>query len=234
VLQVIYLIFNEGYAATAGDDLMRVGLCEDALRLGRILSGLAPSEPEVHGLVALMEIQASRSRARVGPSGEIVLLLDQDRGRWDPLLIRRGLAALERAERLGGALGPYTLQAAIAACHARAGRAEETDWARIAALYDALAQLMPTPVVALNRAVAVAMAFGPAAGLELVDALGSEPSLQAYHLLPSVRGDLLEKLGRSGEARAEFERAAALTQNERERELLLARAAAASRGGPVS
>src|SRR2546426_3790243 len=227
VLQVIYLVFNEGYAATAGDDLMRGGLCEDALRLGRILAGLAPKEPEVHGLVALMEIQSSRSRARVGPSGEIVLLLDQDRGRWDPLHISRGLAALERAEKLGGALGPYALQAAIAACHARARTAAETDWARIAALYDALAQLMPSPVVELNRAVAVGMAFGPAAGLELVDALVSEPSLKAYHFLPSARGDLLEKLGRSDEARAEFERAASLTQNARERDLLLERAARA-------
>jgi RNA polymerase sigma factor (sigma-70 family) len=226
VLQVVYLIFNEGYAATAGDDLMRAGLCEDALRLGRILAGLAPSEPEVHGLVALMEIQASRSRARVGPSGEIVLLLDQDRGRWDPLLIRRGLAALERAEKLGGALGPYTLQAAIAACHARARTAAETDWGRIAALYDALVQLVPSPVVELNRAVAIAMAFGPAAGLELIDKLASEPSLSTYHLLPSARGDLLAKLGRSDEARVEFERAASLTGNVRERELLLRRAAA--------
>ena len=229
VLQVIYLVFNEGYAATAGDDLMRAGLCEDALRLGRILAGLAPKEPEVHGLVALMEIQASRSRARVGPSGEIVLLLDQDRGRWDPLHISRGFAALERAEKLGGALGPYALQAAIAACHARARTATDTDWARIAALYDALAQLMPSPVVELNRAVAVGMAFGPAAGLELVDALASEPSLKTYHFLPSARGDLLEKLGRSDEARAEFERAATLTQNARERDLLLARAAACAR-----
>ena len=229
VLQVIYLVFNEGYAATAGDDLMRAGLCEDALRLGRVLAGLAPKEPEVHGLVALMEIQASRSRARVGPSGEIVLLLDQDRGRWDPLHIRRGLAALDRAEELGGALGPYALQAAIAACHARARTAADTDWARIAALYDALAQLMPSPVVELNRAVAVGMAFGPAAGLELVDALVSEPALKTYHFLPSARGDLLEKLGRSDEARAEFERAASLTQNARERDLLLARAAACVR-----
>jgi RNA polymerase sigma factor (sigma-70 family) len=229
VLQVIYLVFNEGYAATAGDDLMRAGLCEDALRLGRVLAGLAPKEPEVHGLVALMEIQASRSRARVGPSGEIVLLLDQDRGRWDPLHISRGLAALERAQVLGGALGPYALQAAIAACHARARTAADTDWARIAALYDALAELMPSPVVELNRAVAVGMAFGPAAGLELVDALVSEPSLKAYHLLPSARGDLLEKLGRSVEARAEFERAASLTQNARERDLLLERAAACAR-----
>src|SRR5438309_5530408 len=229
VLQVIYLVFNEGYSATAGDDLMRAGLCEDALRLGRILAGLAPKEPEVHGLVALMEIQASRSRARVGPSGEIVLLLDQDRARWDPLLIARGLAALDRAEKLGGALGPYALQAAIAACHARARTAADTDWARIAALYDALAQLMPSPVVELNRAVAVGMAFGPAAGLELVDALVSEPSLKAYQFLPSARGDLLEKLGRFVEARAEFERAASLTQNARERDLLLERAAACAR-----
>ncbi len=229
VLQVIYLVFNEGYSATAGDDLIRAGLCEDALRLGRILAGLAPKEPEVHGLVALIEIQASRSRARVGPSGEMVLLLDQDRGRWDQLLIRRGLAALERAEKIGGALGPYALQAAIAACHARARTAAETDWARIVALYDALAELTPSPVVELNRAVAVAMAFGPAAGLALVEALTSEPSLRTYHFLPSVRGDLLVKLGRSDEARAEFERAAALTQNARERELLLRRAAASSR-----
>src|SRR6266849_4175089 len=212
VLQVIYLVFNEGYSATAGDNLIRAGLCEDALRLGRILAGLAPKEPEVHGLVALIEIQASRSRARVGPSGEMVLLLDQDRGRWDQLLIRRGLAALERAEKIGGALGPYALQAAIAACHARARTAAETDWARIVALYDALAELTPSPVVELNRAVAVAMAFGPAAGLALVDALTSEPSLRTYHLLPSVRGDLLYKLGRLGEARVEFERASALTR----------------------
>jgi RNA polymerase sigma factor (sigma-70 family) len=230
VLEVIYLIFNEGYAATAGDDWMRPALCEDALRLGRILAELAPEEPEVHGLVALMEIQASRSRARVGPSGEPVLLLDQDRGRWDQLLIRRGLAALERAEALGGALGPYALQAAIAACHARARTAEETDWERIAALYDALAQLAPSPVVELNRAVALGMAFGPAAGLELADALRSAPSLQAYHLLPSVRGDLLAKLGRLEEARAEFEQAASLTRNARERTLLLERAAACARG----
>jgi predicted RNA polymerase sigma factor len=230
VLQVIYLVFNEGYAATAGDDLMRAGLCEDALRLGRILAGLAPSEPEVHGLLALMEIQASRSRARVGSSGQIVLLLDQDRGRWDPLHISRGLAALARAEKLGGALGPYALQAAIAACHARARSGADTDWARIAALYDALAQLMPSPVVELNRAVAVGMAFGAAAGLELVDALVSEPSLKAYQFLPSARGDLLEKLGRTDEARVEFERAASLTQNVRERDLLLGRAAACARG----
>jgi RNA polymerase sigma factor (sigma-70 family) len=230
VLQVIYLVFNEGYAATAGDDLMRAGLCEDALRLGRILAGLAPKEPEVHGLVALMEIQASRARARVGPSGEIVLLLDQDRGRWDALHISRGLAALGRAEKLGGALGPYALQAAIAACHARARSAADTDWPRIAALYDALAELMPSPVVELNRAVAVGMAFGPAAGLALVDALASEPSLRTYHFLPSARGDLLAKLGRSDEARVEFERAASLTQNARERDLLLERAAACARG----
>jgi RNA polymerase sigma-70 factor (ECF subfamily) len=230
VLEVIYLIFNEGYSATAGDDWMRPALCEDALRLGRILAELAPKEPEVHGLVALMEIQASRSGARVGLSGEPVLLLDQDRARWDQLLIRRGLAALERAEQLGGALGPYALQAAIAACHARAHIAEETDWERIAALYDALAQLAPSPIVELNRAVAIAMAFGPAAGLELVDALTSEPSLKAYHLLPSVRGDLLAKLDRFDEARAEFERAASLTRNARERELLLARATASAHG----
>ncbi len=226
VLGVIYLIFNEGYAATTGDDWMRPGLCEDALRLGRILAELAPDEPEVHGLVALMEIQASRARARVGPSGEPVLLLDQDRTRWDHLLVHRGLTALARAEALGGTLDPYTLQAAIAACHARARTAAETDWLRIAALYDALAQLMPSPIVDLNRAVAVGMAFGPAAGLELVDALVSEPSLRAYHLLPAVRGDLLAKIGRLAEARTEFERAAALTRNARERELLLGRAAA--------
>ncbi len=226
VLAVIYLVFNEDYAATGGDDWMRPALCEDALRLGRILAELVPTEPEVHGLVALMEIQASRSRARTGLAGEPVLLLDQDRARWDQLLIRRGLAALARAEQLGGALGPYALQAAIAACHARARTPEETDWARIAALYDALAQLAPSPVVELNRAVAVAMAFGPAAGLELVDTLMSEPSLKAYHLLPSVRGDLLAKLGRTREARAEFERAASLTRNTRERELLLDRVAA--------
>ena len=229
VLEVIYLIFNEGYSATAGDDWMRPGLCEDALRLGRVLAELAPQEPEVHGLVALMEIQASRLHARAGPRGEPVLLLDQDRARWDQLLIRRGLAALERAEKLGGALGPYTLQAAIAACHARARIAAETDWHRITALYDALAQLMPSPVVELNRAVAVAMAFGPAAGLELVETLTSEPSLKAYHLLPSVRGDFLFKLGRFTEAQAEFERAATLTRNARERELLLDRASVCSR-----
>jgi len=227
VLGVIYLIFNEGYAATAGDDWMRPGLCEDALRLGRILAELAPHEPEVHGLVALMEIQASRAGARIGPSGEPVLLLDQDRTRWDHLLVHRGLTALARAEALGGTLGPYALQAAIAACHARARTAAETDWLRIAALYDALAQLTPSPIVDLNRAVAVGMAFGPAAGLELVDALVSEPALRGYHLLPAVRGDLLAKLGRRAEAGTEFERAAALTRNARERELLLGRAAAA-------
>jgi RNA polymerase sigma factor (sigma-70 family) len=234
VLGVVYLIFNEGYSATAGDDWMRPSLCEDALRLGRILAGLAPREPEVHGLVALMEIQASRSAARVGPAGEPVLLLDQDRGRWDQLLIRRGLAALDRAEALGGARGPYALQAAIAACHARARTPEATDWARIAALYGELAELAPSPVVELNRAVALGMAFGPAAGLELVDALTSEPALKAYHLLPSVRGDLLAKLGRADEARVEFERAAALTQNARERAMLLDRAAAVSAPAPAS
>jgi RNA polymerase sigma-70 factor (ECF subfamily) len=224
VLEVIYLVFNEGYAATAGDDWMRPALCEDALRLGRILAGLAPQEPEVHGLVALMEIQASRSRARVGPSGKPVLLLDQNRVLWDELLIRRGLAALARAEELGGPQGPYALQAAIAACHARARTPEETDWPRIAALYEVLAGLAPSPVVELNRAVAVAMAFGPQAGLDLVDALTAESSLESYHLLPSVRGDLLRKLGRLAEARGEFERAASLTRNARERELLLERA----------
>jgi RNA polymerase sigma factor (sigma-70 family) len=226
VLEVIYLVFNEGYAATAGEDWMRPALCEDALRLGRILAELAPNEPEVHGLVALMEIQASRSAARVGPAGEPVLLLDQDRGRWDQLLIHRGLAALERAENLGGTLGPYALQAAIAACHARAHTPKETDWARIVALYDALARLVPSPIVELNRAVALAMAFGPAAGLEVIDTLASEPSLKAYHLLPSVRGDFLFKLGRLAEAQVEFERAASLTRNARERELLLDRAQA--------
>jgi RNA polymerase sigma factor (sigma-70 family) len=230
VLEVIYLIFNEGYSATAGDDWIRPALCEDALRLGRILAEMVPKEPEVHGLVALMEIQASRLRARVGPSGEPVLLFNQDRARWDQLLIRRGLTALERAEALGGTLGPYALQAAIATCHARARTPAETDWARIAALYDALAQLAPSPVVELNRAVAIAMAFGPAAGLEIVDTLTSEPSLKAYHLLPGVRGDLLAKLGRLGEARTEFERAALLTRNARERELLLERAAACAPG----
>jgi predicted RNA polymerase sigma factor len=228
VLEVVYLVFNEGYSATSGDDWLRPELCEDALRLGRILAGLVPDEPEAHGLVALMEIQASRARARVGPSGEPVLLFDQDRTRWDYLLVHRGLAALERAEALGGALGPYTLQAAIAACHARARAPAETDWLRIVALYDALAVLAPSPVVELNRAVALAMAFGPAAGLEIVDELTEEPSLAGYHLLPSVRGDLLVKLGRLEEARAEFQRAASLTRNTRERNLLLARAAACS------
>lgn len=226
VLEIIYLIFNEGYSATAGDDWIRPAICDEALRLGRVLAELAAQEPEVHGLVALMEIQASRLHARIGPAGEPVLLLDQDRARWDHLLIRRGLAALVRAETTGGALGPYTVQAAIAACHARAHTAKQTDWARIAALYDALAQLAPSPVVELNRAVAIAMAFGPAAGLELVDALLSESALKNYHLLPSVRGDLLTKLGRNDEAHVEFQRAALLTQNTRERTLLLGRAAA--------
>lgn len=229
VLEVLYLVFNEGYSATAGEDWMRPQLCEEALRLGRVLAGLVPEEPEVHGLVALMEIQASRARARVSPAGVPILLLDQDRGRWDQLLIRRGLAALERAETLQGAPGSYALQAAIAACHARARTPEETDWQRIAALYLQLIQLVPSPVVELNRAVAVGMAFGPAEGLRLVDALGSEPSLKNYHLLPSVRGDLLVKLGRVQEARAEFERAASLTRNAPERNLLLARAAACAR-----
>jgi RNA polymerase sigma factor (sigma-70 family) len=230
VVEVIYLIFNEGYSATAGQDWIRPALCEDALRLGRILAELVPEEAEVHGLVALMEIQASRSRARVGPSGEPILLFDQNRARWDQLLIRRGFAALERAEKLGGARGPYTLQAAIAACHARARTPEETDWARIVALYGELADLTPSPVVELNRAVAVSMAFGPQAGLELVDRLTAEPSLASYHLLPSVRADLLAKLGRAAEARPEFERAASLTRNARERALLLERAAALARG----
>jgi predicted RNA polymerase sigma factor len=224
VLEVIYLIFNEGYSATSGNDWMRPSLCEEALRLGRILAELVPQEPEAHGLAALMEIQASRLRARVGPSGEPVLLFDQNRALWDQLLIRRGLAALGRAEALGRGRGPYALQAAIAACHARAHTAEKTDWPRIVALYGDLALLIPSPVVELNRAVAVGMASGPAAGLELIDALSAEPSLRSYHLLPSVRGDLLVKLGRFGEARTEFERAASLTQNGRERELLLSRA----------
>jgi RNA polymerase sigma-70 factor (ECF subfamily) len=232
VLEVLYLIFNEGSSATAGDDWVRPGLCEDALRLGRIMAELSPREPEVHGLVALMEIQASRMRARVGPTGEPILLLDQDRARWDALLINRGLAALERAESLGGTLGPYCLQASIAACHARARVAAETDWVRIAALYDALAQLAPSPVVELNRGVAFGMAFGPAAGLEIVDALVAESTLAGYHLLPGVRGDLLAKLGRIDEARAEFERAAALAQNTRERALLLSRAAACAARSP--
>ncbi len=230
VLEVIYLIFNEGYSATAGDDWVRPALCEDALRLGRILARLAPEEPEVHGLVALMEIQASRLRARVGPAGEPVLLLDQDRGRWDHVLVRRGLEALECAQSLGGELGPYALQATIAACHARARTGAETDWARIAGLYEALGRLTPSPVVELNRAVAVAMANGPRAGLELVDRLASEPALERYHLLPSVRGDLLFKLGRLDEARTEFQRAASLTRNARERTLLLERVAACAEG----
>jgi RNA polymerase sigma factor (sigma-70 family) len=229
VLEVIYLIFNEGYSASSGDDILRPTLSQEALRLGRVLAELAPQESEVHGLVALMELQSSRARARVGPSGEHVLLLEQNRGRWDQMLIRRGLAALARAERLGQSLGFYALQAAIAACHARARTAEETDWARIAALYDALVELHPTAVVRLNRAVAISMAFGPQSGLELVDALIAEPALRSYHLLPSVRGDLLEKLQRFSEARAEFERAAALSQNSRDRELLLARAARCAR-----
>ncbi|OLE28778.1 MAG: RNA polymerase subunit sigma-24 [Actinobacteria bacterium 13_1_20CM_3_71_11] len=231
VLEVIYLIFNEGYAATAGDDWMRPTLCEEALRLGRIVAELMPKEPEVHGLVALLEIQASRSAARVGPSGEPVLLYEQDRGRWNQLLIRRGLAALDRAEALGGAPGPYLLQAAIAACHARARTPEETDWVRIAALYQALALRTPSPVVELNRAVAVGMAYGPAQALPIVDALSAEPALANYHLLPAVRGDLLVKLGRGAEARTEFERAATLTRNARERTLLLDRAAGTTRPG---
>jgi len=237
VLEVLYLIFNEGYSATAGDDWMRPALCEDALRLGRVLAELLPDEPEVHGLVALMEIQASRARARVGPSGAPILLLDQDRGRWDHLLIRRGMAALDRADKLGRGFGPYALQAAIAACHAAALTAAETDWVRIAALYDALAQLAPSPVVELNRAVAYSMALGPDVGLDLVDALVGEPALNSYHLLPSVRGDLLEKLGRFDEAGWEFERAAGLTRNSREGTLLLERAAASrsrhQRSGPT-
>ena len=225
VLEVIYLIFNEGYSATAGDDWMRPALCEDALRVGRILAELTPGEPEVHGLVALMEIQASRSRARTGPSGEPVLLFDQNRALWDRLLIRRGLAALDRAERLGVPRGPYVLQASIAACHARAATPADTDWPRIVAFYDDLARLVPSPVIELNRSVAVGMALGPAAGLQIVDALRAEPSLERYHLLPSVRGDLLAKLGRMDEARLEFEHAASLTRNRRERDLLLQRAA---------
>jgi predicted RNA polymerase sigma factor len=231
VLEVIYLIFNEGYAATAGDDWMRPTLLEEALRLGRVLAGLVPDEPEVHGLLALMEIQASRVRARSGPSGEPVLLQDQDRARWDQLLIRRGLAALERAEELSGALGPYSLQAAIAACHARARTNEETDWDRIVALYDALAELTQSPVVELNRAVAIAMASGPEDGLRIVDELVARGALDGYHLLPAVRGDLLEKLGRTGEARAEFELAASLTRNQGERDILLGRAGALASSG---
>jgi predicted RNA polymerase sigma factor len=234
VLEVIYLVFNEGYSATAGEDWVRPALCEEALRLGRILAELVPKEPEVHGLVALMELQASRLRARVGPSGEPVLLLEQNRALWDRILIHRGLVALARAEALGGTRGPYALQAAIAACHARARTPEETDWGRIARLYGELAQLVPSPVVELNRAVAVSMASGPAAGLELVDALTSERLLKGYHLLPSVRGDLLAKLGRFAEAREEFERAASLTRNERERKLLLDRAAACAHGSAPS
>ena len=234
VLGVLYLVFNEGYSATAGEDWTRPALCEDALRLGRILAELAPSEAEVHGLVALMEIQASRLRARTGPSGEPILLLDQDRGKWDQLLIRRGLTALARAEQLGGARGPYALQAAIVARHARARTAAETDWERIVALYDALAELTPSPIVELNRAVAVSMAYGPALGLELVDALRSEPALKSYHLLPSVRGDLLMKLGRRREAQSEFEHAASLTRNARERGLLLERASKSSAGATPS
>ena len=230
VLEVIYLIFNEGYSATAGEDWIRPALCEEALRLGRILAELTPQEPEVHGLVALMEIQASRLRARVSPSGDPILLLDQNRARWDHLLIRRGLAALERAGKLGSALGPYALQAAIAACHAQARTADETDWEQIVALYDALAQLTPSPIIELNRAVALSMAYGPATGLELVDLLNAEPALANYHLLPSVRGDLLAKLGRFDEASTEFARAASLTQNERERQLLLTRAQTVNSG----
>jgi len=226
VLQVIYLIFNEGYSATSGDDWIRPALCEDALRLGRILAELVPKEPEVHGLVALMEIQASRSRARVGASGEPILLLDQDRAQWDQLLIHRGLSALDRAEQLGRKRGPYAIQAAIAACHARAATPKDTDWARIVAFYDELAEIAPSPVVELNRAVAVGMASGPAAGLELVDPLRDDPVLRAYHLLPSVRGHLLQKLGRLEEARAEFTRAASIARNRRERHLLLERARA--------
>ena len=226
VLEIIYLIFNEGYAATAGDDWMRAELCSEAMRLGRVLAGVVPDDPEVHGLVALMELHASRTRARTGPDGQAVLLLDQPRGLWDQLLIRRGLAALGRAEELGGALGPYALQAAIAACHARARTADETDWQRIAALYDALSRVAPSPVVEVNRAVALAMAFGPSVGLELADELVAVPELEHYHLLPGVRADLLDKLGRYAEARTEFLRAASLTHNTREQAVLLARAAA--------
>ena len=228
VLEVIYLIFNEGYSATSGKDWMRPELCQEALRLGRIVAELAPNEPEVHGLVALMEIQASRLRARVSPTGEPILLLDQDRSRWDQLLIRRGFAALLRADETGRPLGPYALQAAIAACHARARLADDTDWKRIADLYGALMEVSPSPVIELNRAVAVGMAFGPAEGLKIVDQIAGEPSLKSYYILPTVRGDLLEKLGRRDEARAEFERAAALTKNERERTVLLGRAAGAA------
>jgi RNA polymerase sigma factor (sigma-70 family) len=230
VLEVIYLIFNEGYSATAGDDWMRPTLCEEALRLGRVLAGLAPREPEVHGLVALLEIQASRSRARTDPQGEPILLLDQNRAQWDQLLIRRGLAALQQAEELTGDPGPYQLQAAIAACHARAAKAEDTDWTRIAATYESLAEAVPSPIIELNRAVALSMAEGPTAGLEIVDALLDEPALKTYHLLPSVRGDLLAKLGRFDEAAGEFERASALTGNTREQALLQQRAAACARG----
>jgi RNA polymerase sigma factor (sigma-70 family) len=230
VREVIYLVFNEGYTASAGDDWMRAELCAEAMRLGRVLATLNAEDPETHGLVALMELQASRNRARTGPDGEPVLLLDQNRGLWDQLLIRRGLAALEQADRLGGALGPYALQAAIAACHAQARRAEDTDWQRIAALYDALSQIAPSPVVEVNRAVALGMAFGPEVGLELADELAAVPALAQYHLLPSVRGDLLEKLGRFDEAEAEFVRAASLTSNARERAVLLDRAAACSDG----
>ena len=233
VLEVVYLAFNEGYAATSGDDWMRPALCDDALRLGRVLAELVPSEAEVHGLVALMELHASRARARVGPRGEPVLLLDQDRARWDPLLVRRGRAALARAEALGRPLGPYTLQAAIAACHARARAAADTDWPRIVALYDALVEVTGSPIVELNRAVAVAMAFGPEAALALVDELAGEAALRGYHLLPAVRGDLLVRLGRPGEARAELERAALMTRNARERELLLARARACGAAEPA-
>jgi RNA polymerase sigma factor (sigma-70 family) len=234
VLEVIYLLFNEGYSTTAGEDWMRPALCEEALRLGRILAELAPKEPEVHGLVALMEIQASRSGARMGPSGEPIMLLDQNRALWDKLLIRRGLVALERAEKLAGARGPYALQAAIAACHARAHLPTETDWLRIVALYEELGQILPSPIVELNRAVAVAMAIGPTAGLQIIDTLVYEPSLKAYHLLPSVRGDFLFKLGRFAEAQAEFERAAALTRNARERDFLLDRARACGDSQPQS